>query len=306
MGRILSLLLLLIVSVRGTVDPDVVDTTRGGGQIEITAKASSSDEEEDPVGLDSTLESQSSPNAEPLAALPGALFVDRRFNSDHTHTASGNSIPPDPHGAAGPSSIIAVVNVAIEARRKDGSLIFGPTLLITMFDSVRVASSSPFDPKIIYDVHEDRFVVVVDDSRRSNDSAYLLAVSKTSNPTSTTSADWWFTRVPFGVDGEWVDYPGIAVDEEALYITQNTFLNDESQCNPSCYTNSLLWIHDKSSLYSMDGSTAVTRHDYVAEAGSGSRTTHMPAMVRNPNGIAPSVGTYLVGSRSAFFPDLRI
>jgi hypothetical protein len=82
--------------------------------------------------------------------------------------------------------------------------------------------------------------------------------------------------------------PGIAVDEDAVYITNNMYAADGSG-----FTNSLLWIIEKSPFYN-GGIVSFKRYDYITLAGQGRRGTHMPAMVRDLNGIAPSVGTYLV------------
>jgi hypothetical protein len=54
-----------------------------------------------------------------------------------------------------------------------------------------------------------------------------------------------------------------------------------------------LWIINKPPLYS-GGAISFTQHDFIAEAGNGSRQTHMPAMVQESTGVAPNVGTYLV------------
>jgi hypothetical protein len=197
-------------------------------------------------------------------------------------------IPPDPHGAAGSNSIIAVVNTEIEILRKDGNVVTSPIPLQTMFGAA-LGFTRLFDPKILYDVHQDRFVGVVLDSNFDTVSRILVAVSKTDDPETTTAADWWFLAINSLIAGTWADYPGIAVDKEALYITNNMF-----SVSSGTFVTSRIWIIDKLSFY--DGGTAVfNQYDYVDEAGGGTKLTHMPAMVRAPNGIPNNVGTYLVG-----------
>jgi hypothetical protein len=62
-------------------------------------------------------------------------------------------VPPDPHGAVGPNSIIVVTNTEIELRRKTGDSITAPTPLATMFGR-SLRPPNVFDPKILYDVHQ--------------------------------------------------------------------------------------------------------------------------------------------------------
>jgi hypothetical protein len=152
----------------------------------------------------------------------GSQFVDKCFESsmDLVQT-DGGKIPPDPIGAAGMSSVIAVTNTEIEARTKDGDLIFGPISLKTMFTGV-ISGYTPtfvFDPKIIYDTHQDRFVVVVLDYVRTlpngprTSSSILVAVSSGNNPTDANAANWYFLKIDsfFVTQGtlSWADYPGI-------------------------------------------------------------------------------------------------
>jgi hypothetical protein len=203
-------------------------------------------------------------------------------------------IPPDPHGAAGPETLIAVTNAHVESVAKtDGTVVFGPIELTDMFES----TFRLFDPKIIYDVHRGRFVLVVlarvvdNNSGNTIVSRILVAVSKSSVPTSATSDDWHFLDIDSLVDGQvWADYPGLAVDEEAIYITNNMF-----PANSAGTFKSLVWIIAKNAFYS-GGNAVVTRHDYIdlAEDPDASYGTYMPAMVRISAGVAPGVGTYLV------------
>jgi len=220
------------------------------------------------------------------------------------------SIPPDPMGAVGPTSLIAVTNVEIEGRDKaTGNLLFGPSYLLDMFAAGGIAAVRVFDPKIIYDTHEDRFVIVVLGADRTTstirDSAILIAVSKTSNPRSTGPQDWWFHSIEttlgpdpsLGLDEEcWADYPGLEVDEEAVYITNNMFATDTSS---GSFEGSLLWILNKNEYYNANfaDSSSFSLHDFISEAGAGFPTTHMPAVVRAPDGIGGSssgIGTFLV------------
>ncbi len=96
------------------------------------------------------------------------------------------------------------------------------------------------------------------------------------------------------IDGNntWADYPGFAVDEEAIYITNNmfTFVGANSGVR--------LWIVDKgttSGFYS-GGPISQSIYDPYNAGASGYELTTQPAHVFNsPTTLPTSVGTFLVG-----------
>src|SRR5204863_7219791 len=103
------------------------------------------------------------------------------------------------------------------------------------------------DPKVIYDQHADRFVVVmldqVDTGGTSGNSSHILvAVSDDSDP----NGNWCFksidSQLKFGGKFHWTDYPGLAVDDKAIYITGNQFT---FQVDGGDFSGSRLWIVHK-------------------------------------------------------------
>ncbi|MFC1871147.1 hypothetical protein ACFLYF_01915 [Chloroflexota bacterium] len=162
-----------------------------------------------------------------------------------------------------------------------------------------------FDPKVIYDHYENRFLVVAlerfhtgTNPNAGNTSRILLAVSKTASPAGVTDTDWYYMAISgeelIGGYDYWADYPGFEVDEEAVYITNNLFLHEPLSDGPS---QSRLWIVDKgvSGGFYGGGTASVTKHDPYAL--SGYAVTTMPAQVYGSGGIdsGGSGGTYLVG-----------
>ena len=133
-------------------------------------------------------------------------------------------IPPDAHGAAGKNLLVSVVNTAIEARTKEGEVKWLSSL--ADFFEPLAPKTFTFDPKVVYDQYEDRFVVVTLERVNAgtsfadpgNESRILLAVSKDGNPRKID--DWHFLSIDakltnivgFGLDF-WADYPGFEVDE---------------------------------------------------------------------------------------------
>lgn len=138
----------------------------------------------------------------------------------------GSIRPPDPHGAAGPSGIIQVVNLRIAYWTKTGT----QTWIDDMGGAGNFFPSSTgsnlSDPRALYDHNSARFYVMVQEN--STTQAFLnLAVSKDNNPSTSTTTEWWFYRFDItetiGATKYGADYPGFGFDGQAIYTTFNMY-----------------------------------------------------------------------------------
>jgi len=242
------------------------------------------------------------------AYVPGVNFDTYNFDDNVTENAGFLFIPPDPIGAAGPDRLVGVVNAGIEARSKAGVLLWRDSLK-DFFTNIGAATLGTFcfDPKVVYDEHAGRFVVValertdVIDGAAVDASRIHIAVSKTSSPATATAADWWVhsinSKLSNGGIDYWADYPGLEVDEEVVYITMN-FFNFKSFA--ASYDERLFIIQKGlvGGLYG-GGAAAVSLYDpYTATGVGGFKTTTMPCQVHGAAGVAPGVGTYLLSYSS--------
>lgn len=211
-------------------------------------------------------------NFEENAALNGSYFI-----------------PPDPIGAAGPSHVLSVTNCSIEWFTKAG--VTEKSEALSSFFSSLTPLTATFDPKVIYDQYAGRFVVIslertdVASGAASNTSRILVAVSDDGDP----NGAWRFhainSKIAIGGVDHWADYPGLAVDEEAIYITNNMFT-----FSPTSFGGARLWIIHKTPFYA-GGAATVTVHDPSTVTGV-SATTMQPAHMF---GSGPAgVGTFLV------------
>jgi hypothetical protein len=230
----------------------------------------------------------------------GTTFDGPNFDNNATENDGYLFIPPDPIGAAGTDRLIAVVNCMIEARDKTGTQLWRDGLA-TFFTTLAPANYL-FDPKVVYDHYEDRFLVVALEQTDtyygdpSNTSRILLAVSKTPTPASANTTDWYYTAINSmenisGVDC-WADYPGFEVDEEAVYITSNMF---QFLSLGGAGAGVRLWIVDKGVASGFYHGDAASVNRYNPYSGGGYVMTTMPAQVYGTGGVGGSVGTYLVG-----------
>ncbi|MCI0452833.1 MAG: T9SS type A sorting domain-containing protein [Candidatus Latescibacteria bacterium] len=248
-------------------------------------------------------------SGDPEANPPLGASVDG-FNFDTNGLLTGNLfIPPDPHCAAGPDHVVMVGNVVIEWRPKD-PLAAAPDVLISLQSFFAALPGPPpapgstlgtftFDPKVIYDQYRQRFIVValerwdVAFGNPSDQARILVAVSRGPDP----NTGWWFhsidSKLLIGAFQHWADYPGLAVGEDAVYITANMFRFVGGGSN---FGGARLWIIDKVPTYAgPDNSIVFTVHDPYLAAGIA--TTTQPAHTFGPTGVGSTgfhVGTFLL------------
>jgi hypothetical protein len=240
----------------------------------------------------------------PLSFIPGVGFTGYDFTTNSTENGGFVFIPPDPIGAAGQDRLVAVVNTGIECKSKTGTLLFRDSLH-DFFSPLGGATlgTFTFDPKVTYDPYEDRFVVVTLEllwtlqGDPTNAGRILVAVSKTGSPASSTASDWWYLSINSVVNNSWVDYPGLEVDEEAIYITGNMVNFSTAQ-----FSGRRLWIIDKGAGAGLYAGGAASYNNYNPIPVGFSSITMMPAKVFSGIGggaTSPTgVGTYLVGYNS--------
>lgn len=184
-----------------------------------------------------------SPRSEtPSPNAPQSLVV---FDGPNGSNASS---PPDPVIAAGPNQVLVAVNSMLAIYDKSGLQQGGFQALGTFFAGLHV-SGEVFDPRVIYDPVDGRFILSAAEVDMSNftNGHVLVAVSQTSNP-----AGGWYKfafdskgRNPNNTADTFPDAPGVGLDAHALYLTSNQF-EFNAQClsgaeNDAC-TFSDAWI----------------------------------------------------------------
>ena len=205
------------------------------------------------------------------------------------------AIPADPIGAVGPNHVVNVVNSELAIFDKSG--------IVTAFGSLfgffsGLANTSTFDPRVLFDTFENRFVVITIENFQSGPQIFsqiLVAVSDDADPNGT----WFTTEIDAfaninGLD-TLADFPALAVDEEAIYISTNQF----AVGGP--FQNARLWIIDKGvgggGLYD-NGPANVIEIDVPLPPPPNNlpifNFTFRPARVVGPITPAPGVGTYFL------------
>ncbi len=144
---------------------------------------------------------------------PGSKFAGMTMNGWY---------PPDADIAVGPSHIVQVVNSSFAIYSKTGTKQLEQTFQ-TLFNGVAVATTL-FDPKVIYDRFNDRYVMVVlEKSTSPQISKVLVAISDDGDPNGT-----WFRyrlegKLTVGGVDCWLDYPGFGYNQDGYVISGNMF-----------------------------------------------------------------------------------
>lgn len=116
------------------------------------------------------------------------------------------SFPPDTHGAVGPHHYVETINRVFAVFDKES----GAPLLMMNLGTFLPGSNG--DPRVLYDQHDDRWVVIVSDFS----SRIFLAYSLTDDPLG----PWFKTNILVAQDsdeGRWPDYPTLGVDANGIY-----------------------------------------------------------------------------------------
>lgn len=140
--------------------------------------------------------------------------------------------------------LVSVINSSVSMFNTDGDRILFRTLA-SIVGLQHTGLNRTYDPKILYDPDNDRFILVFLQGSTSEDTRIMVGFSQTNDPTKT----WKFYAVegnPFG-GLTWSDYPIIGSSKEDLFITVNILRDNESW--QEGFTQSVIWQIEKSGGY---------------------------------------------------------
>ncbi|MEZ5194996.1 MAG: hypothetical protein R2764_00940 [Bacteroidales bacterium] len=176
---------------------------------------------------------------------------------------NNNSIPPDVNGAAGPNHLMVTLNTEIRISDKEGNPIY--TVTTGSFWHPMPGSGGVFDPKVIFDPYDQRWILLMPSSSDPAYSRLMVAVSENDDPTGT-----WFMYT-FDTDPTnqvWFDYPNFGFNKNWIVVTGNMFGNGFYSTvfvldKADLYSNSLVVDYSRFEVY--DGFTLVPAKTYNTE-----------------------------------------
>ncbi|HET8677176.1 MAG TPA: BACON domain-containing protein [Blastocatellia bacterium] len=170
---------------------------------------------------------------EPLGPSPAPATTFQALTDNNT------SLPPDTHGAVGPNHVMTVLNTQYRIQTRSGQ-----TVSTVSDDTFWASLNSPsaFDPKILYDPYNSRWMMTAVSNARSSASSVLVGVSQTNDPTG----NWNLFRVDAdAADLVWADYPSLGFNKDWIVVQVNMFTNSANG-----FSRTQIYAFNKAGLYS--------------------------------------------------------
>jgi PKD repeat protein len=161
---------------------------------------------------------------------------------------SGNSIPPDVNGAAGPNHLMVTLNTQTRIMDKEGNVL--STVSTGSFWFPLVGSGDTFDPKVMYDPYKERWIMVMPSSSDVLSSKLFVGVSENTDPTGV----WYLYS--FDTDpnnNHWFDYPSYGFNKNWVVVSGNMF--------GAGFGYNVLFVIDKSDLYNNAAEVGYSRFE---------------------------------------------
>lgn len=163
--------------------------------------------------------------------------------------------PPDPEMAVGTNHIIVMTNGQIACFDKNGTNLWRDEIESNFgFWGAQGATGFVFDPEAKWDPHSQRYLAMACERSSTNQSTFLLAVSKDDSPT--TASDWWKYRIDVTpLAGNDIDSPNMAVNADSILLTADFFSPTDEY---------LIYAIDKNSV--LGGGVPVVASELIAGA----------------------------------------
>jgi hypothetical protein len=205
-----------------------------------------------------------------VAAVANATPVEIGLNFTGTTQSESNFVPPDTDGAVGQQDIVELLNGRFAVYRKsDGALLKGTS----QDDFWRAAGVQPDfpsgDPRVLYDASSGRWFASATDFNGDPptvSNSYLVAVSKTSDPTQGWTA-FKITTDPTGT--AWTDFPTLGFDSKGVYISSDVVPNGSQS---SVLGHTIL---------------VIPKDDLLASTPTVAHSTLLPRVSTNVTGFTP-------------------
>jgi hypothetical protein len=180
-------------------------------------------------------------HAEPLSPTPFPSFPSPPVGTNFKALDDNNvSIPPDTHGCVGPRHIMTALNTQVRIQDRSGAVL--STMTLNGFWAP-LGNPSAFDPRVVFDPYNARWIFAAVANGGSTASAVLLAVSNTDDPTGT----WKQVKIAVDATGTyWLDYPTLGFNKNWIVVSGNAFAVNTS----STAFQAEVYAFDKTAMYS--------------------------------------------------------
>ncbi len=215
-------------------------------------------------------------------------------------------IPPDSQVAAGPIYVVAAINSLMAIYDKTGVQQGGLQQLSSFFSSLGV-NGEIFDPRIIYDQTDNRFILSAAEVDMTNltNGHVLLAVSQTSDPRGVWNkfAINFMGRNLSNTVNTFPDFPTLGLSSSAVYISTGQFaMNSACMANDTCsFSDTWIKMIGLPALLAGNSSLNITTFENVTTAAGEPAFSIEPAVTY---GNAP--GEFLVAAEFTTNPGTNL
>jgi hypothetical protein len=185
----------------------------------------------------------------PASGVGGTPALDRSFagprDPDDPDVASDEVAPADPQAAVGPGHVVAVTNTEISVASKANGAVTRRVAIDSMWAGLRRTPEElllAFNPRAVYDALGGRYVLAATANPSEENSAVLVAVSATSDP----SGQWNVYRYDAeGAEVLWADYPTLGFNQKWIGVQ----VNMSSIAFANVIVRSEVYLIDKAAAY---------------------------------------------------------
>ncbi len=181
--------------------------------------------------------------ASPSPAAPLAALSPSPATSFQAQDDDNRFIPPDVGGAVGPNHVMSVHNNNVRVQDRTGNILSTVTL-----DSFWLAVTGPgvFDPHVVYDPFNDRWIFSAASGSFTDQSSVLLGVSQSSDPLG----NWNLYRVDADPGNlAWADYDTVGFNKDWIVVTVNMFAIGLLDQFIHPYFGANMYVFSKTNLY---------------------------------------------------------
>ncbi len=157
-----------------------------------------------------------------------------------------DGIPNDNYLAiSNDGDIISVANSTIYLSSAGALDEEGSELSLAAFSSTLGEYNQAFDPKVLYDPNEDRFILMFLNGYTSFTADIVMAFSQSADP----MGEWNLYTIPSSSPDStsWSDYPMLAITEDEVFLTVNYIGNNQGW--EEGFKSTIMWQIDKQSGY---------------------------------------------------------
>lgn len=153
-------------------------------------------------------------------------------------------------------NVVSVSNSDVFIYDDQGQLLLNYRLE-DLADSLGLVANS-YDPKVIYDQNEDRFILVFLNGNSSASTNIIVGFSKSNDPTQGFHL-YALDGNPFN-NNAWSDFPMIAINNQDFFVTVN-HINSDSVSWQTGFMQSVIWQVQKEEGYNGQNINAVVHGD---------------------------------------------